>query len=242
MGTRLEHWCDERGAYVLGRLGARVVYARLEGTISSELARRFGERFGACLADGIGVTYFADWGDVVSYDLSAAKVVIRAVLAHREQLERMVARPWSGPVTRQAAEFATAFGRCEYVGAAELEARLLAAAPSAADEMRLVRTALRRAATWCAAEPLPTPGSYAYVFDLSNFERGCFVATRFEQISRRPSGCWVCVAPDDERALSLAQQAAHREWSRPMSRAPQEFSVQFVDPETLLRRSASARR
>lgn len=239
MGTRLEHWCDERGAYVLGRLGARVAYARLEGTISSELARRFGERFGACLGDAGGVTYFADWGDVVSYDLSAAKALMRTVLAHRHRLERMLARPWSGPLTRQAADFAAAFGPCEYVGAVELEARLLAAAPSAAAEMQLVRSALRRAATWCvAAPPRTAPGSYAYVFDLSNFERGRFVATRFEQISRRPSGCWVCVAPDDDRALSLAQQAAHSEWSRPRSRAPEEFTVQFVDPDRRLQRSA----
>jgi hypothetical protein len=83
--------------------------------------------------------------------------------------------------------------------------------------------------------------SYAYVFDLSNFERGSFIATRVARISRRPGGCWVCFAPDDVEALRLARLAAVSEWSRPTSRRPEAFTVQFVDPSTLVYRSAAAR-
>lgn len=238
MGTALDCWSDNRGAFVLGRLGARVLYARLEGTISAELAQRFVKALGAGVADANGLFYFADSGDVVCYDLLALKSMMDAVLAHRSRLERIIVRPWSGPITHQVTDFATAFGSCEYVeDALDFAARLSAAAPSASAELELAGAMLRRHVAARAA-PAGDDPVYAYVFDLSNFERGSFVATRVEQVARRPGGCWVCLAPNDAQALRLAQLAAINDWAQPTSRRPEAFTVQFVDPSTLFYRSA----
>jgi hypothetical protein len=242
MGTSLECWSDARGAYVLGRVGARALYARLEGTISAELAQRFVERLAVCVAGGRSLSYFADSGDVDCYDLCALKSVMDALITHRHRLERIIARPWAGPLSHRATDFAAAFGSCEYVAnAAEFEARLWAVAPSAVAEVQMARVTLRHHAMPREASSGGERCSYAYVFDLSNFERGSFVATRVTQISRRPGGCWVCSARNDAQALRLARLASVREWSQPTSRRPEAFTVQFVDPSTLFYRSAIAR-
>jgi hypothetical protein len=77
-------------------------------------------------------------------------------------------------------------------------------------------------------EPFPR----TYVFDLSDFEHGCFTATRFDHLTGRPRGSWVCIARSDGHALSLARQSALVEWAKPRTRSPEKFTVRFVDGES----------
>jgi hypothetical protein len=244
MVSGLEYSSDARGAYVLGRVDAGVLYARLQGAISTELAQRFVERFSACLGDGTGMAYFADSSDVVCYDRAAAWLVMDAVRSQRHRLRSIVARPWRGAVSRKATSFADAFGRCQYVtNALEFEARLRAVAPCAAAEVELILASLGWKVSWSDADAEPCDAhGYAYLFDLSNFEDGRFVATRLEQVGQRPSGCWVCLARNDEQALRLARQAASTDWARPRSRLAEAFTVQFVHSSRLGCRGAAAGR
>jgi hypothetical protein len=68
-----------------------------------------------------------------------------------------------------------------------------------------------------------------YRFDLRDLERGHFTALRLAQLGTRPPHTWVCLARDDEHALTLAKHAALVEWPQPTTRLPEEFSVDFVD-------------
>lgn len=68
-----------------------------------------------------------------------------------------------------------------------------------------------------------------YSFDLSNFERGRFTATRYPD-NCAVSGDWVVRAESDEHALRLARLASCEEWAAPDTREHDDFDVIFVGP------------
>jgi hypothetical protein len=236
----LERLRDPYGSAILGWLAPHVLYARFERRISADLGVRFARRFAALIGDKVGVHYFGDSNDVESYDLMALTAVMDAMLAKRAQFELIVARPWKGALGSGALALVDQFGCLEYVqSAAEFDARLRSVAPSVdlhqyTSLVDTGRYALGRDADSDTPAPAsartgPAAVAYSYVFDLRDFERGTFTATRFAHLSTRPSGAWVCVARSDEQALALARRAALTEWALPVSRLPEQFTVRFVD-------------
>lgn len=236
----LERLSDSEGTVLIGWVAAGVLYARFEKTVSEALATRFAERFTSLMGDCQNVVYFADSSSVTCYELRAAAVVVDVTLAKRGQIHSMVARPWAGGMGHKAQDYADSFGSVEYVTtAAELDARLREAAPNAqlsflprapssdaADALTLPAPHAKAAAS---ASARPGNGvAYTYVFDLTEFERGRFRATRFTHLSLRPRGAWTCQARDDQHALELARRAALVEWAQPTTRRPEDFSVQFI--------------
>ena len=70
--------------------------------------------------------------------------------------------------------------------------------------------------------------TYLYSFDLSDFEAGKFVATKFAA-NTAVSGDWVCYADSDQQAVTLAMVAAYGDWVAPETRCWDDFVVEFVD-------------
>jgi hypothetical protein len=235
----LERLSESEGTVLIGWVAAGVLYARFENTVGEALAARFADRFTSLIGDSVKVVYFVDSSPVTSYELRAAALVMEVTLARRQQIVAMVARPWAGAMGSKAQDYADSFGSVEYVTtAAEFDARLSELAPNPALAFMLrdpcaeaaagPTTAPRASSAWPATG---TPGNgvaYTYVFDLSDFERGRFCATRFKHLSLRPRGAWSCQARDDQHALELARRAALVEWARPTTRRPEDFSVKFV--------------
>jgi hypothetical protein len=233
----LERFHDADGAAIVGWLGERVLYARFEGAISSEVGRQLARRLLALIGDVTGIVYFDDQSSVTGYDRAANAWIVDALLAKREQLERIVALPPLGPSV-EARGWSDAIECLEPASsAADFEARLRAAASEASlrQVTMLVDPGPHPAhdATAPRAErarrPAPADGTYTYVFELDAFEEGQFTATRCTYLATRPRGAWVCVARSDEQALALARQAALLEWALPRTRAPQDFTVHFLD-------------
>lgn len=73
-----------------------------------------------------------------------------------------------------------------------------------------------------------------YSFDLSNFEGGVFVATRFPD-SGGVGGDWVCRAKSDRDALAMVKRAAYDQWAAPETRQWDDYTVDFRDSVALLR-------
>jgi hypothetical protein len=243
--TMLERLTDAHGSALIGWLEGKVLYARLDGTISGELGSHLAVRFTALIGDSVAVHHFNESSEVHSYDVAAYTALTDALRAKRHQFKLIVLRPWCGRISASARAFAASLGCLEFVSSGgAFAARLRAAAPSA-DVDQLVapddldRASDRAPASSSAFPPLlPLPVGVergfeslprTYVFDLSDFEQGCFTATRFEHLAGRPRGGWVCVARSDEHALSLARQAALVEWAKPRTRLPEKFTVRFVD-------------
>jgi hypothetical protein len=235
----LERLSDPNGCAILGWVAPQVLYARFERSISGDVGVRFARRFSSLMGDVSGVRYFGDSSSVTAYDLSALSVVMGALLAKREQLDLIVVRPWDGVLNAAARALPTELGYLEYVStSAEFEARLRAAAPLA--DIRqfttLVDTGARPVAAAARDTEAPLPSSsagldavtYSYVFDLADFERGAFTATRFAHLPEPPRAAWVCVARSDHHALALALEAARTEWAAPLTRPREQFSVRFV--------------
>jgi hypothetical protein len=253
--TMLERLTDPHGSALIGWLEGNVLYARLGGTISGELGAHLAARFAALIGDSVGVHLFNESSEVHSYDVAAYVTLTDALRAKRGQFKLIVLRPWCGRISASARAFAASLGCLEFVSSGgAFAARLRAAAPSA-DVNQLVapddldrgsERAHSSSSAFPALLPLPAgverglePVPRTYVFDLSEFEQGCFTATRFEHLMGRPRGSWICVARTDEHALSLARQAALVEWAKPRTRAPEKFTVRFIDGEPP---SPSARR
>jgi hypothetical protein len=250
----LERLTDPYGSALIGWLEDKVLYARLDGTISGELGGHLAARFTALMADSVAVHYFNDSSEIHSYDLSAYTVLTDALHAKRHQFKLVVVRPWCGRMSAKARAFAASLGCLEYVGSGgAFAARLRAAAPSAdVDQLIALADPERAAAADRSPPSAPSPSQLlpasversfeplprTYVFDLSEFEQGYFTATRFDHLAERPRGSWICVARSDEHALSLARQAALVEWAKPRTRAPEKFTVRFVDGarDSLVRR------
>jgi len=237
----LERVSDEHGSVVLGWAHAGVFYARFERSISLGIAQRFARRFVALIGDNIRVRYFGDSSAVISYDPQAMGAVATAMLSKRQRFDSIIVRPWRGVMGAQANAFADAFGCLEYVtSAVEFEQRFRSVAPDAgilpprdepSDEVESGRPSspgdVVDARGGDGASRDPDGLGYSYVFDLSDFERGRFTATRSEHLGERSRSGWVCVARDDEQALVLARQAALVEWAKPSSRRPDDFTVKF---------------
>jgi hypothetical protein len=244
--TILERLSDPAGSVVFGWLDANVLYARFERTISEKVGTHFAQRFTSLVGETVAVHYFCDAGEVVSFELGAFDGIVDAMLSKRAQFKLIVVRPWAGALEARAQTLPESIGCFEYVRSGpEFDARLRAAAPLA--KVHLFATPLD-SSTGARAEPSgPTspeagaplrPGramrgakssTLTYVFDLSNFEQGHFTAVRFPHLTARPRGSWVCVAGSDEQALALARQAALVEWAEPRTRAPEQFTVHFID-------------
>jgi hypothetical protein len=235
----LERVSDEHGSVVLGWAHAGVFYAKFEGSISGAVAQRFARRFAALIGDTIRVRYFGDSSGVTSYEPQALGAISSVMLSKRQRFDSIVVRPWQGGVMGAPANaFADAFGCLEFVmSALEFERRFRAALPGGDIHPFTIQSEVPFSAPACsdAARP-PAPGvaerghqsvTYSYVFDLSEFEAGRFVATRSEHLGERPGQGWVCVARDDQQALELARQAARLEWAQPLSRRPEDFTVEF---------------
>jgi len=73
-----------------------------------------------------------------------------------------------------------------------------------------------------------TTTTFLYSFDLSDFEDGHFLATRYPA-NCAVSGDWVCLASSNEDALKRAKKAAYEEWCAPDNRECSDFEVEFVD-------------
>lgn len=67
-----------------------------------------------------------------------------------------------------------------------------------------------------------------YSFDLSNFEEGKLIATRYPD-NVAVGGDWVCAANSDAEAIELAHEAAFEDWGSPRERDYDDFEVEFVD-------------
>jgi hypothetical protein len=249
----LERLSDPNGCAILGWVAPRVLYARFERSISADVGVRFASRFSSLMGDVSGVQYFGDSSGVTAYDLAALKVVMGALLAKREQLDLIVVRPWNGVLNSNARSLPDEFGYLEYVStSSEFEARLRAAAPTAdlrqfttlvdtvvspiADTVVTTVASPVEPASGDAETHLPPSSSnvaldvvtYSYVFDLADFERGAFTATRYAYLSAHPRAAWVCVARNDTHALALAIEAARSEWAAPLTRPREQFTVRFV--------------
>jgi hypothetical protein len=234
----LERVSDEHGSVVLGWAHAGVFYAKFEGSITAGVAQRFARRFAALIGDTIRVRYFGDSSGVTSYEPPALGAISSVMLSKRQRFDSIVVRPWQGVMGAPANAFADAFGCLEYVTSGlEFERRFRAALPSGDIHPFTIQSEAPFSAPPCsdAASPpaprvaeRPRPSvTYSYVFDLSEFEAGRFVATRSEHLGERPGQGWVCVARDDQQALELARQAARLEWAQPASRRPEDFTVEF---------------
>jgi hypothetical protein len=250
MSLELERFGDSQGSLHLGWIDRGVFYVKLSGAIGREIADRFVERFTALIGDNVAIRYFADWSELSSYDYPAMGAVLGAVLAKRGQYQLVVARTWGGTVGAKARAYGEALGCLEYVHTArEFELRLRAAAPRTAGAICQLNDlpAGEHLAAAVDAARSKVPGdergsperdtrarqdpagvTYAYVFDLTHFEEGRFVATRFPYLTVRPRAGWLCLARDDAHALELARRAALVEWAAPAARRPEDFSVQFV--------------
>lgn len=237
----LERVSDERGSVVLGWAHVGVFYARFEGSISVLVAERFARRFTALVGDDAQVQYFGDSSGIISYEPQAMAAVSAAMLSKRQCLQSIVVRPWQGVMGVAAKGFAEAFGCLEYVTSAlEFERLLSAAVPGGAIHPFTIQGESTCNTAGCSDEAgtarAPSADrrgdsvTYSYVFDLSEFEAGRFVATRSEHLGERPGRPWVCVARDDQQALELARQAALFEWAQPLSRRREEFTVEFRSP------------
>jgi hypothetical protein len=237
----LERLSDPNGCVILGWVAPQVLYARFERSVSADVGVRFACRFSSLMGDASGVQYFGDSSGVTTYDLTALRVVMGALLATREQIELIVVRPWDGVLNASARSLPAELGYLEYAStASEFEARLRAAAPRV--DLRQFTTLVDTGAdpvepaARVAETPLPPsssntgpePVTYSYVFDLAEFERGAFTATRFAHLSAHPRAAWVCVARSDNHALALAREAARSEWAAPLTRPREQFSVRFV--------------
>lgn len=67
-----------------------------------------------------------------------------------------------------------------------------------------------------------------YSFDLSDYEAGRFVATRYPATCA-VSGDWVVLADSDEAAVLAAHEAAESKWAAPDTRWHHDFTVEFCD-------------
>lgn len=203
-------------------MGPRVLVARFEGSVSVQLAghvlQRFGE-YARVLSDSY---HFVDASGVERWQSSALGRLLDALLSQRERSIWIVARvsPKAAPVLGMLDPTRIHVITSEQA----FEARLRLAAGSDFPAQGGVDAALARGAT-----PLARSQAFIYAFDLSDFERGWLTAQRSERLAARPSGAWVCVARDDERASRLARQAAMGEWRLPTTRQPLAFSVRYVD-------------
>jgi hypothetical protein len=242
----LERVSDEHGSVVLGWAHAGVFYARFERSISVGVAQRFARRFAALIGDNIRVRYFGDSSGVTSYEPQAMAAIAAVMLAKRQRLDSMVVRPWQGVMGAAAQAFADAFGCLEYVTSAlEFERRLRAVVPGGSVHAFAIQDESVCNSTACTdgarAQASPPRGrgtesvTYSYVFDLSEFEAGRFVATRSEHLGERPGRAWVCVARDEQQALEFARQAARLEWAQPTSRRAEDFTVEFRSPPSTRR-------
>jgi hypothetical protein len=233
----LERVSDEHGSVILGWAHSGVFYAKFERSISAGVGQRFARRFAALIGDNIRVRYFSDSSAVTSYEPPALAALSSVLLSKRQRFDSIIALPWGGVMGAAAKAFAEAFGCLEYVTSAlEFERRFRAALPSGDVDAYTIQNAPPWSAPPCsdAAQPPPRAAersqasvTYSYVFDLSEFEAGRFVATRSEHRGERPGNGWVCVARDDQQALELARQAARLEWAEPASRRPEDFTVEF---------------
>jgi hypothetical protein len=233
----LERVSDEHGSVVLGWPHAGVFYAKFERSISAGVGQRFARRFAVLIGDNIRVRYFSDSSGVTSYEPAALAALSSVMLSKRQRFDSIIVLPWRGVMGAPAKAFADAFGCLEYVPSAlEFEQRFRAALPSGDVDAYTIQNEPPSSAPPCsdaARPPLPrAPGrgqsvTYSYVFDLSEFEAGRFVATRSEHRGERPGKGWMCVARDDQQALELARQAARLEWAEPASRHPEDFTVEF---------------
>jgi hypothetical protein len=124
----LERVSDRQGAAIVGWLAPRVLYARFGQTISAGVGERFARRFAALVGETSNVRYFADSGEVVTYDLMALRAIVDAMLANRWLLAEVVVRPWAGELNASMLALPGRMGCMEYVtSGVEFDARLAAA-------------------------------------------------------------------------------------------------------------------
>ncbi len=111
----------------------RVLYARFEGKITSQVGEKFATEFVALVQGTTELEYFADSRGLTEYDILARSAIVRALLSNRGKFASMVVLTCARGVGPTARTFADTLGRSiEYVADAdEFEARLLKAAPLA---------------------------------------------------------------------------------------------------------------
>lgn len=72
---------DQDGSIMTGWVADRVLYARLQGVVSADLARAHTTRFDAMTAGASRIAYFSDGSGLSRYDLLARSAFARFVLA-----------------------------------------------------------------------------------------------------------------------------------------------------------------
>lgn len=133
------------GAIRAGWVGPGVFYARFEGAISADVGERYAALLTALVCDVRSLGYFVDSSALVSYDLLARSAILRAIMAHRSKFSSIVALTWAGGAGPIGRSFGAALGNVEYVTTREaFDARLLAAAPFARQQIAVASSMLRR--------------------------------------------------------------------------------------------------
>jgi hypothetical protein len=135
------------GSILAGWVGPGVFYARFEGSISADVGERYAALLKSLVGDVRSLCYFVDSSDLTAYDLLARSAILQAIMAHRSKFSSIVALTWAGGVGPVGRSFASALGNVEYVTTREdFDARLLAAAPFAREQIALSSSAVRRIA------------------------------------------------------------------------------------------------
>jgi hypothetical protein len=133
------------GTIRAGWVGPGVFYARFEGSISADVGSRYAALLTALVRDMRSLGYFVDSSDLASYDLLARSAILQAIMAHRSKFASIVALTWAGGAGPIGRSFAAALGNVEYVTSRDdFDARLLAAAPFAREQIAAASGTLRR--------------------------------------------------------------------------------------------------
>ena len=124
---------DEEGSVAVGWASDSVIYAMVDGSLSSSLGSRYAEFVQGMVRGMTGIQYFADAALMTRYDLLARSAFVRMALANRRCFEAFTFLTWPDEVSPAAKAFAGALGgnvtMCTML--ADFEGRLLRAAPFA---------------------------------------------------------------------------------------------------------------
>lgn len=127
---RLEKVTSGKGSFVLGWLGAKVLWGSFHGHLSVELAETYATQLERLLRPhSKGITYFGDSSAIDSCDLVARTLILRALIEHGQRFSSLRILNWAGGVSSTGESMLSKLGSVvAFVDTREQFERLVAAA------------------------------------------------------------------------------------------------------------------
>jgi hypothetical protein len=128
-----KHLSDDHGSASLDWVADGVLFARTEGSLSSQLGAAFARALQSQIQGAPSVHYFGDASRLDQYDLLARSAFMRVVLAHRKKIQTFTLLTWAEGISSVAQAFVELIGPSATVltDRTDFDRRLLRVAPAA---------------------------------------------------------------------------------------------------------------